>query len=218
MSFDADEMGAAEELNRLWDARSQRKLDTGGKPEMIMLDRLAACDDAPLPDEAFVNRLRATVMTTPAPVSASSHQAVGIVKPMELPWPFASGRRVAIAAALAACLTLIVSAGGGFLRDQTNAPTVASVLASPAGTPTAGPTMTAWLESTAAFSLDREVNLQPEIAVTATGDARTLVAPSTSLTVLETERDYLGQTWFLVKTNDGLVGWLPDDFTAFIGQ
>jgi hypothetical protein len=218
MPLDADDMRAAEELNRLWDARNSGSTDNNGQSNLSILDKIAACDDVPVPDEDFARRLRATLMAMPVPTSAHSRHAVGIVKPLDAPWLFASGRRIAIAAALAACLTLMVSAGGGFLRDQANAPTVASVLASPAGTPMAGPTMTVWLESTAAFSLNHEVSLLPEIAATATGDARSLVAPATSQTVLETGRDVSGRSWSLVKTRDGRVGWLPADVTATIGQ
>ena len=214
MPFDADDIRAAEELNRLWDARSLGNPVDDESPDLALVDHFLACDDASAPTEAFTGQLRATLMAMPDSVGASSRQAIGIVKPMEAPWPFVSGRRIAVAAALAACLTLIVTAGGGFLRDQANAPTVASVLASPAGSPTAGPTMTAWLESNAKFSLDHEVSLLPEIAATATGDARSLVAPATTLTVLDTQRDKAGRSWLLVETGDGRAGWLPADVTA----
>jgi hypothetical protein len=218
MPFDADDIRAAKELNRLWDAVNLSNPIEVEQSDRAMLDRLAACDDAPVPDEAFAGKLRTTLMALPEPVVTTSRHAIGIVKPLNAPWPFVSGRRIAVAAALAACLTLIVSASGGFLRDQANAPTVSSVLASPAGSPTAGPTMTAWLESNAKFSLDHEVSLLPEIAATATGNSRSLIAPSTTLTVLETQKDIAGRSWLLVETGDGRAGWLPGNVTATIGQ
>jgi hypothetical protein len=218
MPFDADDIRAAEELNRLWDARNLGNPIEDEPPDLAMFDRLAACDDAPVPDGAFAGQLRSALMAMPEPVASPSRHAIGIVKPLDAPWPFVSGRRIALAAALAACLTLIVTAGGGFLKDQANAPTVSSVLASPAGSPTAGPTMTAWLESNAIFSLDHEVSLLPEIAATATGDARSLVAPATTLTVLDTQRDMAGRSWLLVETGDGRAGWLPSDVTLSTGQ
>jgi hypothetical protein len=78
--------------------------------------------------------------------------------------------------------------------------------------------MTAWLESPSMFSLDHQIILLPEIAATATGDAHSLVAPATTLTVLDTRRDNAGQSWLLVKTGDGRAGWLPSDVTMTIEQ
>jgi hypothetical protein len=212
MSIDPEEMREAEELNRAWDSRNLGLGTDEGNGEAI--DRLAACDDAPAPAEALVSHLRATLMALPEPVNAPSRQALGIVKPLPTPWPFVSGRRLAAAAALAACLTLIASTGGGFLRDRTSAPTVASVLASPAGTPTVGPTETAWLVSTAVISIDHEVFLAPEIAATVTGDDRHIVEPSTGLTILDAGQDLSGRSWLLVRTSDGRTGWLPSDVAA----
>jgi hypothetical protein len=213
MPLDADDMRAADELNQRWDALNLDISADDSQGETVLLDRLSACDDAPLPSDAFLHDVRATLMARPQAVGASSRHALGIVKPAVGPWPFVSVRRIAIAAAMAACLTFILSMGGGFLRDQANAPTVASVLASPAMTPTTGPTSTAPLDSTDAFTLDHEVSLLPEIAATATGETRSLVAPATSLTVLDTGRDTSGQPWLLVKTGDGQVGWLRDVLT-----
>jgi hypothetical protein len=214
MPFEEDDIRAAEELNRLWDARNLGKPIADETPNHSLVDQFHGCDDAPLPTQAFAGQLRATLMSIPEPVATPSRHAIGIVRRLDAPWPFASGRRIAVAAALAACLTLIVTAGGGFLKNQADAPTVASVLASPAGSPTVGPTMTAWHTSTSSFSLGHQVSLLPEIAATATGDARSLVAPATNLTVLDSQRDRGGRSWLLVETSDGRAGWLPADVTA----
>jgi hypothetical protein len=218
MPFDGDDIRAAEELNRLWDARNLGNPIADETPDLALVDQIFACDDAPLPSDAFSGQLRAMLMAKPEPIASSSRHAIGIVRPLDSPWPFASGRRIAVATALAACLTMIMTAGDGFLRDQANAPTVASVLASPAGSHIAGPTMTAWHESTEIFSLDHEVSLLPEIAATATGDACSLIAPATTLTVLDTQRDMAGRSWLLVETSDGRAGWLPSDVTAATSQ
>ena len=95
MPFDADDIRAAEELNRLWDARNLGNLIDDESPDLAMFDRLAACDDAPVPDGAFAAKLRSTLMAMPEPVSTPSHHAIGIVKPLNAPWPFVSGRRIA---------------------------------------------------------------------------------------------------------------------------
>jgi hypothetical protein len=218
MPFDGDDIRAAEELNRLWDARNLGERIADETPDLALVDQLFACDDAPAPTENFDAQVRATLMAMPEPIATPSRHAIGIVKPLDAPWPFVSGRRIAVAAVLAACLTSIVTTGGGFLQQQANAPTVASVLASPAGSPTAGPTMTAWLESKEIFSLDHEVSLLPEIAATATGDARSLIAPATTLTVLDAQRDMAGRSWLLVETSDGRAGWLPANVTAATSQ
>jgi hypothetical protein len=218
MPFDGDDIRAAEDLNRLWDARNLGNPIADETPDLALIDQFFACDDAPAPSENFQAQVRAMLTAMPEPIASSSRHAIGIVGPLDMPWPIASGRRIAVAAALAACLTLIITAGGGFLKDQANAPTVASVLASPAGSPTAGPTMTAWLESKKIFSLDHEVSLLPEIAATATSDARLLIGPATTLSVLDNQRDMAGRSWLFVETSDGRAGWLPADVTAATSQ
>jgi hypothetical protein len=217
MANESDDMRAADDLNRVWDDFVLGLNVVGSQPEPSVLAdiaRLAKCDDAPMPDAQFLTRLRADLVDGRlTPASKPSQASLGIAKTYDLPWPIRSGRRLAVAAAIAACLTLALSVGNDFLRDQANAPTVASVLASPAGTPTVGPTTTAWLMATRAVTVGHEVTLLPHVEATATGGDNALVPPSTDLTVLDSAMDGTGQRWLLVQTSDGRTGWLPRNET-----
>lgn len=219
MASNSDEVRAAEALNSAWDRRvlgppaEEPALDT---PELKQLAQLLACDDAPDPEPTFVAQLRDNLLSEAVSrrlSSRSSSASLGITKTSPTLWTQLSWRRVALAAVIAACFTLAISAGSSFLRDEANAPTVASVLASPAGTPTAGPTTTAWVISTTAISVGHEVTLLPHIEATATNDPPNLVVPTTGLTVLDSATDGTGQRWLRVQTNDGRAGWLPQSDT-----
>jgi hypothetical protein len=219
MANEPENIHDSEALNRVWDQFVLGLNEDLSALEASEVARLMGCDDAPLPDDEFVAQLRQSLMKgSRGSTAVSSPSSLGIVKPFHAPWPIVSGRRIAIAAAIAACLTLIASAGSGFLHDQANAPTVASVLASPAGTPTAGPTTTAWIVSTRAVSVRREVTLLPQVEATVTGNASDLVAASTGLNVLETATDGTGQHWLFVQTSDGRTGWLPREETLSLNQ
>jgi hypothetical protein len=221
MANEPENIHAADDLNRVWDQSVLGLNEDPSAPKAPEVARLMGCDDAPLPDNEFVAKLRESLMREAGnrrSTAVRSPANLGIVKPFHAPWPIVSGRRIAIAAAIAACLTLIATAGSGFLHDQANAPTVASVLASPAGTPTVGPTTTAWIVSTRAVSVGREVTLLPQIEATVTSNANDFVAASTGLTVLQSAKDGTGQPWLFVQTSDGRTGWLPREETVPLEQ
>ena len=56
MPFDEDDIRAAEELNRLWDARNLGERIADETPDLALVDQLFACDDAPLPPKTSMLR------------------------------------------------------------------------------------------------------------------------------------------------------------------
>ncbi len=220
MASNFDDISAAEALNLEWDQQVLGQITEGASsdsPEIASLAKLLACDDAPLPDETFNARLRQR-FTAQNPIERRvprpSRVNLGIVHPYPSPWPLVSARRFLIAVGIAACLMLAFSAGNGLFHDQAHAPVIASVLASPEETATAGPTMTAWIRQTRAVSNGHDVTLLPHLDATVTNGDLDVLPPSTALTIVEVASDGTGQQWLHVQTNDGRAGWLPKSDTS----
>jgi hypothetical protein len=215
MASNFDDVNAAEALDRIWDRAVLGELMDERDLELADLDSIAklkACDDTPEPDDAFVEQLRRQFIVQhehSGPSIRPSAASLGIVKQYSAPWPAIPIRRFLIAAAVAACLTLIVSVGSGLFHDQAHAPVIASVLASPEETATAGPTMTTWMQQTSAVSTNHNVTLVPHFAATVTTSDLDVLAPRTPLTIVEIASDGTGQQWLHVQTSDGRKGWLP---------
>ena len=224
MASNFDEVKSAEALNRLWDrAVLGEPIDKSelADADLESIAMLNACDEAPAPDEMFVAHLKQQLKDQAdraSQQSRTSTASLGIVRPFPTPWPTVPVRRFLIAAAVAACLTLIFSIGGGLFHDQAHAPVIASVLASPEETATAAPTMTTWMQQTSTVSTSHDVTLLPHFAATMTSSNGDVLSPRTPLTIVEIAFDGTGQQWLHVQTNDGRTGWLPGVDTYPIPQ
>jgi hypothetical protein len=219
MASNFDDISAAEALNLEWDRRALGQMSAADSEsvDVASLAKLMACDDAPLPNETFKAQLRLRLTAQEAKerqVPRPSRVGLSIVHPYPSPWPLVSARRFLFAVGIAACLMLALSAGGGLFHDQAHAPVIASVLASPEETATAGPTMTAWIRQTRAVPSRHDVTLLPHLDATATQGDHDVLPPSTVLTIVEVASDGTGQQWLHVQTNDGRAGWLPQSDTS----
>jgi hypothetical protein len=218
MASNFDDINTAEALNFEWDRRVLGQAGAGADSESLdiaSLAKLMACDDAPPSDEHFRAQLRQRLMAQEVKecqVPRPSRVRLGIVHPYPSPW--LNTRRLLVAVGIAACLMLAVSAGSGLFHDPAHAPVIASVLASPEETATAGPTMTAWIRQTRAVPSGHDVTLLPHLDATVTQGDLDVLPSSTVLTIVEIASDGTGQQWLHVQTNDGRAGWLPKSDTS----